>query len=107
MIPVPVRKSRRSSQSSWVAAKSTYFSEEWTGNRVLESLYGRFGKAEFLDAPKPAQNNATVARRKFYRALGVADAPRQFESTETWQLPHSWLSLPDVRAAKICPDGHR
>ena len=105
-LPVPVRKWRRGSTVVWAKAKDVYFSKEWTGSRDLETLYGPFREREFLAAEKPSSSRRARERERFYRAIGVADNPRQVVVTSLWDAPREWRKVEEVVAAERCPDGH-
>ena len=105
-LPVPVRKWRRGARVDWAPAKDAYFSEEWSGNRDLETLYGPFGKREFLEAGKPSNKRRARERERFYRAIGVVDVPRQEVESSPWSAPAEWQEIEEVVASQRCPDGH-
>ena len=83
-IRVPTRPAERG-QQAWRAARDTYFSSTWLGDRSLEQLYGSFGQAEFLAETPPADRRRRARRRQFFATLGVADSPRVFRHTT-----HPW-----------------
>ena len=105
-LPVPVRKWRRGSRVDWARAKDAYFSEEWSGNRDLETLYGPFGEREFLATGKPSSKRRARERERFYKAIGVVDVPRQVVESGLWDAPGEWRKVEDVVAAQRCPDEH-
>ena len=105
-LPVPVRKWRRGASVGWARAKDAYFTEEWSGNRDLETLYGPFGKREFLATGKPSNKRRAREWERFYKAIGVIDVPRQVRESSPWNAPHEWRKVRDVMAAQRCPDGH-
>src|SRR5205085_850450 len=113
-IPVPAR-SARGRRKVWQPAARVYFSSAWTGTRLLEDIYGGFGRAEFLADPVPKDAAANRKLTAFYSTLGVAREPRFVRKTGTtfdrewWKGLHAaqgWLVLDEVDAAMRCPDGH-
>jgi hypothetical protein len=114
-VQVPVRTAR-GRRESWAPAESAYLPSAWTGNNLLETLYGPFDACEFLAVVKPSDEGAAESLAGFYSLLGVASEPRQLKyagshyERSTWQtLSHfsEWLRLERVEAAFTCPDGHR
>jgi hypothetical protein len=114
LMPVPSRKAR-GRRVEWKRANRVYFTGEWTNMRTLESLYGRFGQAEFLARNPEGDASSLRSEAAFYRALGVAKEPRirkcagtTFESNWRGDLSgfKEWQSLDEVRAALACEDGH-
>jgi hypothetical protein len=102
-------------------AAEIYFSAPWSGSDELEVIYGPFGKAEFLDIEPPDESGRRQDDFDFYRMLGVVAYPRLdlAKPAETYgymvntgRHPHrgglfrEWSELPDVTAAKLCPQGH-
>jgi hypothetical protein len=118
-IRVPARRAR-GRRREWVPADQVYFPVAWTGDRLLEGLYGRFGKPEFLAVARPAEANAASSLGSFYALLGVARRPRvQRHIGErtygTWTSApwrdslidwDQWLELTEVQAAMQCDAGH-
>lgn len=51
-VRVPARHAR-GRRRNWVEAREVYFPATWTGNTLLEALYGGFGRPEFLAVPTP------------------------------------------------------
>ena len=102
-------------------AAEIYFSTSWTGSDELEVIYGRFGRAEFLDVEAPAGTEQRQDDLDFYRMLGVLAHPRLDEAkpaeyygymVTSPRHPHrgglfrEWFALPVVAAAAACPQGH-
>lgn len=103
-------------------AAEIYFSEPWSGSDELEVIYGPFGDIEFLDIEPPEESECRQNDFDFYRMLGVLAYPRLqvAKPAETYgymvvnraRHPHrgglfrEWFELPEVKAAKQCPQGH-
>lgn len=103
-------------------ASALYFSAPWTGSDDLEVIYGPFDQPEFLDAELPDDSEHQATDLDFYRMLGVSDHPRLDVAKPTeysggYQVgshrhPHrgtlynEWMSLPEIKAAALCSQGH-
>jgi hypothetical protein len=103
-------------------ASETYLNTSWTGSSDLETIYGPFGIAEFLDIEAPKEIEKRQDDLDFYGMLGVMpyprlDAARTAESSNymvnnSSRHPHhgelfrEWLAQPEVAAAAACPQGH-
>lgn len=106
-----------------VRAGSMYFPSSWTGSLALETLYGPFDRAEFLDVEIPADSDERTLQLEFFRWVGVVDHPRVLEARAAQGAaymtstphghPHSrqhgwweWWRSAEVAAACVCPQGH-
>lgn len=105
------------------AAGSLYFTSAWTGSNALETLYGPFGKVEFLAVEPPADSDDRSEEATFLRWMGVADHPRVLEARAEQNTfmtgalgrhPHrvaggawdDWWGVPEVQEASRCPQDH-
>ncbi|MGW8645624.1 sacsin N-terminal ATP-binding-like domain-containing protein [Micromonospora chalcea] len=103
------------------AGAEVYFGADWTRSNDLETLYGPFGRAEFLDVEVPQDSDRRQVDMDFYRMFGVADHPRLDEAKPAeaygymvghYRHPHrgplfdEWMAQPHVREAAQCPQGH-
>lgn len=106
VVEVPVRKATQRSVQSWRSATEAYFPRQWTGDSLLEVLYGPLGEEEFL-AMFPPTGPVQERLQSFLGLLGVASAPRMLDVDATVS-PHrsAWRYTSDVSAAYECPDGH-
>ncbi|MEV4691356.1 DUF3883 domain-containing protein [Micromonospora echinospora] len=117
---VPVRSADGTRQELRAGAE-VYFGADWTRSNDLETLYGPFGRAEFLDVEVPQDADRRQVDMGFYRMLGVADHPRLDEAKPAeahgymlihYRHPHrgplfwEWMAQPDVEEAAHCPQGH-
>lgn len=111
-IPARLARGRR---TEWRRADRVYFPAQWTGNSLLETLYGRFGQPEFLGETPPDQGPAQRSAAAFYSTLGVASEPRMKRWAGTthqssWRRDlvdfDRWESLDEVQAALVCDAGH-
>ena len=103
-------------------ASKTYFSAPWLDSNDLEVIYGPFGEVEFLAIEPPEEYEHLQDDLDFYRMLGVVEYPRLnvarpaepsgYMVTNSWRHPHhgalfrEWFELPEVKAAKQCPQRH-
>lgn len=98
-----------------------YFDSTWTDSGDLESIYGPFGAADFLDTVAPEDSDKKQLDLDFYRMLGVKDHPRlnvAVASDKTsflvggYSHPHrsptfrDWMNHPETQDASSCPQGH-
>ncbi|OKI49337.1 sacsin N-terminal ATP-binding-like domain-containing protein [Micromonospora sp. CB01531] len=103
------------------AAAGVYFGADWTRSNDLETLYGPFRQAEFLDVEVPRNSDQRQDDMNFYRMLGVTDHPRLEEAKPAeaygymvghYRHPHrgplfdEWMAQPHVGQAAQCPQGH-
>jgi hypothetical protein len=99
----PVRVTRADgSDAGWGSATEAYFGGAWTDvGHALEVLYGPDDRREFLALEAGGQRLAG-----FYRAIGVATAPRRHDrQPPSGALTSSWWLQPEVRTASVCPSG--
>lgn len=102
-------------------AAEIYFSSSWSDADELETIYGPFGEAEFLDTVVPEDAEQRRIDYDFYRMLGVVAHPRLDEARPTeahgymlasFRHPHrgalfqEWLASAEVESAATCPQGH-
>ena len=102
-VPVPAKKIGSRARPGFAPAGTLYFTRDWTHSRTLETLYGPFGRLEFLDVKPGAARIGS--ERTFWAALGVAETPRRLPINEL-VLASPWWRLAEVEQAKECPDGH-
>jgi hypothetical protein len=104
---VPARALGRRAQTGYARAGSVYFDRLWTGHELLERLYGAFRREEFLACDPPDDGRTRQGERRFWMALGVADAPRMLPvDVFTGPLGREWRTREDIRRAMECPDSH-
>jgi hypothetical protein len=105
------------------AAGTLYFPSSWNGSTALETLYGPFGRVEFLAEDAPVESDERAAAIAFFMWMGVADHPRVLEAraeqrdtfmtTALHRHPHKaelawpdWWGSPEVMEASRCPQDH-
>lgn len=82
-VPVPAYPGNSPSEVTWHPAGSVYFSSFWTGNTLLEEIYGEFNDVHFMGpVPGLARSEAIDDKEiwySFFSWLGVSAKPRIIE----------------------------
>jgi hypothetical protein len=105
-LPV-LAKTATGGRTQFARAQDVYFDVRWTGDRLLEAMYGAFGKCEFLAEMPPLHASEKEERQRFLRAIGVSDQPRLVRLTSSSsRLYREWQRDEHVSGAWNCPDGH-
>lgn len=106
LVPARVLGDRKGS-TGWAPSRAVYFDKRWTGNDLLERLYGGFRQPEFLAVDPPTDRAGRTSDKQFWATLGVADAPRmRLVPAARSELAKTWRALAEVQAVARCPDGH-
>jgi hypothetical protein len=81
-VPVPAYRVQNPSDQIWKSADQVYFSEYWTGNDDLDTVYGVFENSFFLGLIDELSIDSNAEKQEWYQFfawLGVANAPRLLE----------------------------
>jgi hypothetical protein len=122
---LPARRADGSSRTLQPAG-AIYFTSTWTGRDRLKTIYGPFGRHEFLALDPPDDPEQRREELAFFQWIGVAEHARpdprivdQRDIHLTHALhrhPHAtayrehwehWLARQEVQHARRCPQGHQ